>query len=110
MPTNGTKTASNIAGVVSSPVSGNTFTWTFGKTTDPLGATKSPLIHTVTVSSANAVVTGSKAEATGDSGTTATSSSTGSAASETKPGMGSSLDVPPWSTVFVIVALIFSTL
>ncbi|KAJ5325266.1 uncharacterized protein N7506_008368 [Penicillium brevicompactum] len=110
MPTNGTKTVSNIAGVISSPVSGDTFTWTFGRTTNALGATTSPVIHTVTVSSANAVVTDTKAKATGDSGSTATSTSSGSAASETKPGMGSALEVPRWTTSCIIVALVISAL
>jgi hypothetical protein len=30
MPTNGTKTMSNVGGIVSTPVSGDTFTWMFG--------------------------------------------------------------------------------
>ncbi|KAJ5342802.1 hypothetical protein N7541_011926 [Penicillium brevicompactum] len=110
MPTNGTKTVSNIAGVISSPVSGDTFTWTFGRTTNALGATTSPVIHTVTVSSANAVVTDTKAKATGDSGSTATSTSSGSAASEAKPGMGSALEVPRWTTSCIIVALVIFAL
>lgn len=110
MPTNGTKTISNIAGFVSSPVSGNTFTWTFGRTTNPLGRTTSPLIHTVTVTSANAVVTGLKAKATGDEESTATSTSTGAAGSETKPGVGSSLAVPSWSLTAAAFALVLSTL
>ncbi|CAG7944491.1 unnamed protein product [Penicillium salamii] len=108
MPTNGTKTASNIAGYISSPVSGNTFTWTFGRTTNPLGQTTSPVLHTVTVSSVKAVVTDSKAQATSDSGSTATGTAASATASETKPGAGSSITVPSWTIIAIFVAVLFS--
>ncbi|CAG8301557.1 unnamed protein product [Penicillium salamii] len=108
MPTNGTKTASNIAGSISSPVSGNTFTWTFGRTTNALGQTTSPVLHTVTVSSVKAVVTDSKAQATSDSGSTATGTAASATASETKPGAGSSITVPSWTITAIFVAVLFT--
>lgn len=101
MPSNGTKTMSNVGGVVSTPVSGDTFTWTFS--TD--------LEHTVTVSSADAAVTGTKTTGgSGGSDVTATSSATGTAESEAKPGMGSSLTVPSWTIAGSVCVLILSTL
>ncbi|CAG8191840.1 unnamed protein product [Penicillium olsonii] len=110
MPTNGTKTASNIAGAITSPVSGNTFTWSMGETTNAFGRTTSPLIHTVTVTSANAVVTGKgKAQATSDGESTATGTSSNAAESETKHGIGSSLGVPSWTMANFMVAVLFST-
>lgn len=101
MPSNGTKTISNVGGVVSTPVSGGTFTWTFGST----------LQHTVTVSSTDATVTGTKTTGGSDgSDVTATSSATGTAESDAKPGMGSSLTVPSWTIAGSVCILILSTL
>ncbi|KAJ5392799.1 hypothetical protein N7465_011773 [Penicillium sp. CMV-2018d] len=104
MPSNGTKTMSNVGGVVSTPVSGDTFTWTFS--TD--------LEHVVTVSSADATVTGTKTTGgsggSGGSGGGATSSATGTAESDARPGMGSSLTVPSWSIAGSVGVLILSTL
>ncbi|KAJ5972939.1 uncharacterized protein N7479_002857 [Penicillium vulpinum] len=113
MPSNGTKTASNVGGVISAPVSGNTFSWTFGQTTNSV-------LHVVTVSSADATATGTKASAGSDA--TATSSATDTAESEgegeggsdaesdAKPGMGSSLIIPSWiiagsAGVFMLLTL-----
>ncbi|OQE34789.1 hypothetical protein PENCOP_c015G07961 [Penicillium coprophilum] len=88
MPSNGTKTLSNVVGTVSAPVSGNTFTRTFDSTTNSV-------MHTVTVSSVDATATGSKGGSSG-SNVTATSSPTGTAESDAKPGMGS-LSVFSWA-------------
>ncbi|KAJ6150364.1 hypothetical protein N7471_001563 [Penicillium samsonianum] len=85
MLSNGTKTTFNVGGVVSTPVSGDTFTWTFG----------SSVIHAVTVSSEDA---------------TATSTVTGTAESDVKPGKGSSLIVPSWAIIGIAGILILSTL
>ncbi|CAI7565489.1 unnamed protein product [Penicillium viridicatum] len=104
MPSNGTKTFSNVGGVVSTPVSGDTFTWTFSKGEE----------YTVTVTSADATVTGTKTTGgsggIGGSGGGATSSATGTAESDAKPGMGSSLTVPSWSIAGSVGVLILSTL
>jgi hypothetical protein len=101
MPSNGTKTMSNVGGVVSTPVSGDTFTWTFG----------TALEHVVTVSSADATVTGTKTTGgSGRSDVTATSSATGTAESDAKPGIGSSLTVPSWTIAGSVGVLILSTL
>ncbi|KXG50482.1 uncharacterized protein PGRI_069730 [Penicillium griseofulvum] len=103
MPTNGTKTMSNVGGTVSTPVSGDTFTWMFGSATNAV-------IHTVTVSAADATATGTKA-GSGASDITATgSSATGTAESDAKPGMGSSLIVPSWAIAGSVGALILSAL
>jgi hypothetical protein len=102
MPTNGTKSLYNLDGVVSTPVSGDVFTWTFA----------SSLAHTVTVSSADATATGTKAS--GGSGVTATgtgtSTATGTAESDVKPGVGSSLIVPSWTIASIFGILVLSTL
>ncbi|KAF7528310.1 hypothetical protein PCG10_000916 [Penicillium crustosum] len=101
MPSNGTKTMSNVGGVVSTPVSGDTFTWTFGST----------LQHTVTVSSVDATVTGTKTTGgSGGSDVTTTSSATGTGGSDAKPGMGSSLTVPFWTIAGSVGVLILSAL
>ncbi|CAI7645839.1 unnamed protein product [Penicillium glandicola] len=101
MPTNGTKTMSNVDGVVSTPVSGDTFTWTFG----------SSVLHAVTASSADATVTGTGTKATsGGSDATATSTATGTVETDAKPGMGSSLIVPSWVIAGSVGALLLSTL
>lgn len=101
MPSNGTKTLSNVGGVVSTPVSGDTFTWTFSTGQE----------YTVTVSSADATVTGTKTTGgSGGSDVTATSSATDTAESDAKPGMGSSLTVPSWAIVGSVGVLILSTL
>jgi len=89
----------NVGVAISSPVSGNTFSCTFGQTTNSV-------MYTVTVSSADAAVTGTKAKATGQSGSTATSTSTGATESDTKPEVGSSLLVPLWSITSSVGALI----
>lgn len=101
MPSNGTKTMSNVGVVVSTPVSGDTFTWTFGST----------LQHTVTVSSVDATVTGTKTTGgSGGSDVTTTSSATGTGGSDAKPGMGSSLTVPFWTIAGSVGVLILSAL
>ncbi|KGO73200.1 hypothetical protein PITC_002880 [Penicillium italicum] len=85
-PNNGTKTMPNVGGLISTPVTGNTFTWKFGLT----------VLLAVTVSSADATATAGT-KATSGSDVTATSSATGTAESDVKPGMGSFLIVPSWS-------------
>jgi hypothetical protein len=99
MPSNGTQTLSNKGGVVSTPVSGNTFTWTFGQSSRAVA-------HPITVTSANAKVTG-KANS-GETTATSTGTGTGAAAESTQPGMGASLAVPRWAitgTVGVLALL-----
>ena len=92
---------SNVGVVVSTPVSGDTFTWTFGST----------LQHTVTVSSVDATVTGTKTTGgSGGSDVTTTSSATGTGGSDAKPGMGSSLTVPFWTIAGSVGVLILSAL
>ncbi|KAJ6092409.1 hypothetical protein N7467_004378 [Penicillium canescens] len=104
MPSNGTETLSNKDGVVSTPVSGDTFTWTFGQS-------MIAVLHTVTVTSADAVVTG-KATGGGSSATsTATATATGAAAAaeSTQPGTGSSLAIPLWTITGSVGALAWLT-
>ncbi|KAJ6141922.1 hypothetical protein N7497_011021 [Penicillium chrysogenum] len=102
LPTNGTKSLYNSDGVVSTPVSGDVFTWTFG----------SSLVHTVTVSSADATVTGAKASGGSDAAATgtATSTATGTAESDVKPGVGSSLRIPSWTIAGIVGILILSSM
>ncbi|KAJ5778814.1 hypothetical protein N7457_006534 [Penicillium paradoxum] len=88
MPINGTKAISNREGIVSQPVSGDTFTWTFGPSSRAV-------IHSVTVSSADATVAETKTSDGGDSTTATKTSATTGTASEAKPGSGNSLVVPP---------------
>ncbi|KAJ5337514.1 uncharacterized protein N7506_005536 [Penicillium brevicompactum] len=96
MPSNGTATLSNKGGVVSTPVSGNTFTWTFGQSSRAVA-------HPITVTSANAKVTG-KANS-GETTATITGTGTGTAAESAQPGMGASLAVPLWTIADTVGAL-----
>lgn len=100
MPSNGTETLSNKDCVVSTPVSGDTFTWTFGQSTRAV-------LHTVTVTSANIVVTG-KANG-GGSSATSTAAATGAAAETTQPGTGSCLAIPLWTITGSVGALVWLT-
>lgn len=69
-PDNGTETLYNTGGVISTPISGATFTWTYGS-----------IEHPVTVKSTDNIVT---ATATGNSDRpTGTSSETGASSTET---------------------------
>ncbi|KAJ5984798.1 hypothetical protein N7522_011994 [Penicillium canescens] len=87
MPSNGTETSSNKDDVVSAPVSGYIFTWTFGHSMNAV-------LHTVTVTSADAVVT---RKATGGSSATSAATATGAAAESTQPGVGSSSAISLWT-------------
>ncbi|KAJ9481724.1 hypothetical protein VN97_g11744 [Penicillium thymicola] len=98
LPPNGTKSLYNMDGIISTPVSGNVLTWTLDST----------LVHTVTVSSADATVTGTKAS--GGSDSTAKNTASGTAESDVKPGMGSILIVPSWAIAGIAGILILSTL
>ncbi|CAG7945674.1 unnamed protein product [Penicillium nalgiovense] len=102
LPANGTKSLYNLDGVVSTPVSGDVFTWTFA----------SSLVHTVTVSSADATATGAKASGGNDvtATGTGTSTATGTAESDVKSGVGSSLRVPSWTIASIFGILALSTL
>ncbi|KAJ5757321.1 uncharacterized protein N7511_006015 [Penicillium nucicola] len=99
MPSNGTKTLSNGNGVVSTPISGDTFTWQFGQSSRAL-------YHTVTVASANAVVTG-KGNASGGESSTTTATETGATTESTQPGGGVSLGIPLWTMAGTAGALVW---
>lgn len=86
-PKNGTETLYNTGGALSTPVSGATFTWTYGS-----------IEHPVTVKSTDNVVT---ATATGGSDTTASVTS----ASSTKTGMAPFVYVPNWEPIALFGAL-----
>ncbi|CAI7640200.1 unnamed protein product [Penicillium pancosmium] len=85
-PKNGTESLYNTGGVISTPVSGATFTWTYGA-----------IEHPVTVESTDNVVTATATGTSGDSSTTA--SETG--ASSTKTGMAVSVNMPNWEPIIL---------
>jgi hypothetical protein len=66
------------------------------------------VMHTVTVSSADATVTGAASQAAGQTGSTATSAVVSSVQGETKPGAGSSPLAPSWSITSVFGALVLA--
>ncbi|OQD86140.1 hypothetical protein PENANT_c008G06262 [Penicillium antarcticum] len=102
MPSNGTKTLFNKDGVVSTPVSGDIFTWQFGHSMNAV-------YHTVTVASAKADVTG-KGKASGrDGSATTTATETGATAESTQPGAGVSLGVSFWTMVGTVGILAWLT-
>ncbi|KAJ5889616.1 hypothetical protein N7504_010426 [Penicillium tannophilum] len=96
LPKNGTGTLYNT-GSLTTPVSGATFTWTFG--TNP---------HVVTVVSADHVVAAATATgtSTGSQGQTSTSTQTGAASTHT--GMATARAVPMWTALASVGLLVFA--
>lgn len=96
LPKNGTGTLYNT-GSLTTPVSGATFTWTFG--TNP---------HVVTVVSADHVVAAATATgtSTGTQGQTSTSTQTGAASTHT--GMATARAVPTWTALASVGLLVFA--
>lgn len=83
LPKNGTETLSNTGGVLSTPVSGATFTWTDGS-----------LLHAITAVSTNNVVS---ATGTGLQEATATVTAPATGASATKTGGADLYSPPTWA-------------
>ncbi|CEJ59610.1 hypothetical protein PMG11_08227 [Penicillium brasilianum] len=81
LPKNGTETLYNTGGILSTPVSGATFTWTDGS-----------LLHGITAASTNNVVSATGAGAQG-----ATATATGTGASASKTGGATIYSPPTWA-------------
>jgi len=89
-PKNGTQTLFNTGGVISTPVSGATFIWSYGE-----------IKRTVTAKSTENVVTGSATRTSSTADSTASETS----ASSTKTGMAASIDLPRWGPIVTLGAL-----
>ncbi|KAJ5123091.1 hypothetical protein N7448_009188 [Penicillium atrosanguineum] len=84
LPKNGTETLYNTGGVISSPVSGATFTWTSGT-----------LEHAITVSSTDNVVTATVTGGSGGSGSSgSTATETGASATSSGLAVGLKMEQP----------------
>lgn len=83
LPKNGTETLYNSGGVLSTPVSGATFTWTADS-----------LLHAITAASTNNIVSATGAGAQG-----ATAIATGTGASATETGGAIAYNPPTWASV-----------
>lgn len=94
LPKNGTGTLYNT-GSLTTPVSGATFTWTFGT-----------VQHVVTAVSTDNVVTTATATASDAQGQTSASTQTGAASTHT--GMAIARDVPLWTALASVGLLIFA--
>ena len=98
LPKNGTGTLYNT-GSLTTPVSGATFTWTFG--TIPHVVTAVSTDHVVA-----AVTSTGTATATDAQGQTSTSTQTGSASTHT--GMATTRDLPMWTALASVGLLVFA--
>ncbi|KAF9252506.1 hypothetical protein DTO027I6_2959 [Penicillium roqueforti] len=97
LPKNGTEKLYNTGGVVSSPVSGATFTWTLGT-----------IARAITVSSTDNVVTATATTTTGsDSSGSSQSAATETGASATSTGLAAGCEIPALAIVGPVLAIVY---
>jgi hypothetical protein len=95
LPKNGTKPLFNNGGEVSSPISGATFTWTFGT-----------VQNAITVSSTDYVATATATNAAGDS-VSSGSTATETGASSTSTGLAAGSGVSAMAIVGPVIAIVY---